>query len=66
MAVTRSSETPWSRDDRLTALIAAVLLALLSLTSLHSYLLFHTLAELAFIVVCVTVIIHGLVTAPVP
>ena len=51
------SETPWSRDDRLTALIAAVLLALLSLTSLHSYLLFHTLAELAFIVVCVTVII---------
>jgi hypothetical protein len=50
-------EIAWSSDDRQTAVIAAVLLALLTLTSLHSYLLFHTLAELAFIIVCVTVII---------
>ena len=50
-------EIAWSPDDRRTAVIAAVLLALLALTSLHSYLLFHTLAELAFIIVCVTVII---------
>ena len=57
LVVTRRSETPWPRDDRLTALIAVVLLALLAPTSLHSYLLFHTLAELSFIIVCVTVII---------
>ena len=50
-------ELAWSSDDRQTAGIAAVLLVLLALTSLHSYLLFHTLAELAFIIVCVTVII---------
>ena len=50
-------EIVWSADDRRTAVIAVVLLALLALTSLHSYLLFHTLAELAFIIVCVTVII---------
>ena len=50
-------EIVWSADDRRTVVIAAVLLALLALTSLHSYLLFHTLAELAFIIVCVTVII---------
>ncbi len=50
-------EVAWSSDDRRTAVIAAVLLALLALTSLRSYLLFHTLVELAFIIVCVTVII---------
>jgi hypothetical protein len=50
-------EIGWSSDDRQTTVIAAVLLALLALTSLHSYLLFHTLVELAFIIVCVTVII---------
>ncbi len=50
----------WSRDDRLTALIAAVLLGLLYLTRLHSYLLFHTLAEIVFIVVCLTVLIMAL------
>jgi hypothetical protein len=50
-------EIAWSSDDRQTAVIAAALLVLLALTSLHSYLLFHTLAELAFIIVCVTVII---------
>ena len=55
--MTRYREPAWTPDDRLTALIAAVLLVLLALTSLHSYLLFHTLAEFAFIVVCVTVII---------
>ena len=38
-------EISWSAEDRWTAVIAAVLLALLALTSLHSYLLFHTLAE---------------------
>jgi hypothetical protein len=51
------AEIAWPSDDRQTALIAAVLLVLLALSSLHSYLLFHTLAELAFIIVCVTVII---------
>ncbi len=50
-------EIAWSPDDRQTAVIAAVLVGLLALTSWHSYLLFHTLAELAFIIVCVTVII---------
>ena len=50
----------WSRDDRLTALIAAVLLGLLYLARLHSYLLFHTLAEIVFIVVCLTVPIMAL------
>ena len=50
----------WSRDDRLTALVAAVLLGLLYLARLHSYLLFHTLAEIVFIVVCLTVPIMAL------
>ncbi len=53
----RPDDVTWTRDDRLTAVIAAVLIALLALTSLRSYLLFHTLAELAFIIVCATVII---------
>jgi hypothetical protein len=53
-------EIVWPSDDRQTAAIAAALLVLLALTSLHSYLLFHTLAELAFIIVCVTVIILAL------
>jgi serine phosphatase RsbU (regulator of sigma subunit) len=47
----------WSRDDRLTAIIAIVLLALLYLARLHSYLLFHTLAEIVFIVVCLSVLV---------
>ena len=55
--MTRLDDAAWTRDDRRTAVIVVVLLALLALTSLHSYLLFHTLAELAFIIVCVTVII---------
>jgi Membrane-associated sensor domain/Stage II sporulation protein E (SpoIIE) len=54
--ITQSAHA-WSPDDRPTAVIAVVLLGLLALTSLHSYLLFHTLAELAFIIVCVAVII---------
>lgn len=47
----------WSRDDRLTAIIGIVLLALLYLARLHSYLLFHTLAEIVFIVVCLSVLV---------
>ena len=47
----------WSRDDRLTAIIGLVLLALLYLARLHSYLLFHTLAEIIFIVVCLSVLV---------
>jgi hypothetical protein len=47
----------WSRDDSLTVGVGAVLLALLYLASLHSYLLFHTLAEIVFIVVCITVLV---------
>ena len=47
----------WSRDDRLTAIVGVVLLGLLYLARLHSYLLFHTLAETVFIVVCLTVLI---------
>lgn len=47
----------WSRDDRLTAIIGVVLLALLYLARLHSYLLFHTLAEIVFIVVCLSVLV---------
>jgi hypothetical protein len=50
----------WSRDDRLTAAVAAVLFGLLYLARLHSYLLFHTLAETVFIVVCFTVLIMAL------
>jgi serine phosphatase RsbU (regulator of sigma subunit) len=47
----------WSRDDRLTAIIGVALLALLYLARLHSYLLFHTLAEIVFIVVCLSVLV---------
>jgi serine phosphatase RsbU (regulator of sigma subunit) len=47
----------WSRDDRLTAIIGVVLLALLFLARQHSYLLFHTLAEIVFIVVCLSVLV---------
>ena len=47
----------WTRDDRLTAVIGLVLLALLYLARLHSYLLFHTLAEIVFIVVCLSVLV---------
>ncbi|HEY5387077.1 MAG TPA: MASE3 domain-containing protein [Thermoleophilia bacterium] len=47
----------WSRDDRLTAIICVVLLALLFLARLHSYLLFHTLSEIVFIVVCLSVLV---------
>ena len=47
----------WSRTDSVTLAVAAVLLGLLYVARLHSYLLFHTLAEIVFIVVCLTVII---------
>ena len=47
----------WSRDDRLTVIIGVVLLALLYVARLHSYLLFHTLAEIVFIVVCLSVLV---------
>lgn len=47
----------WSRDDRLTAVIGAALLALLLLARLHSYLLFHILAEIIFIIVCVSILV---------
>ena len=46
-----------TRDDRLTALIAVILCILLYFTSLDSYLLFHTLAEIIFIVVCLSVLV---------
>ena len=49
-----------SRDDRLTAIIGVVLLALLYVARLHSYLLFHTLAEIVFIVVCLSVLVMAL------
>jgi len=44
-----------SRDDRLTAIIGIALLVLLYLTSLHSYVLFHSLTELVFVVVCLSI-----------
>ena len=47
----------WSLDDRSTALLAAVLFVLLYVASLFSYLLFHTLAEIVFIVVCLSVVV---------
>jgi serine phosphatase RsbU (regulator of sigma subunit) len=47
----------WTRDDRLTAVIAVALFGLLILARLHSYLLFHTLAEIVFIVVCLSVLV---------
>ena len=47
----------WTRDDRLTAVIGLALLGLLYLARLHSYLLFHTLAEIVFIVVCLSVLV---------
>jgi hypothetical protein len=47
----------WTRDDRLTAVICLALLGLLYLARLHSYLLFHTLAEIVFIVVCLSVLV---------
>ncbi len=47
----------WSRDDQLTAAIAVVVCVLLYFTSLHSYLLFHSLAEMVFIVVCLSVLV---------
>jgi serine phosphatase RsbU (regulator of sigma subunit) len=47
----------WSRDDQLTAVITVVLFALLYVASLRSYLLFHTLAEIVFIVVCLSVVV---------
>jgi serine phosphatase RsbU (regulator of sigma subunit) len=53
----RQRRVAWSRDDRLTAVIAAVLFALLYLASLHSYLLFHELAEIVFITVCFSVLV---------
>jgi hypothetical protein len=55
-----ASEKPaamWSLDDRTTALVAGVLFVLLFVSSLLSYLLFHTLAEIAFIVVCLSVVV---------
>jgi hypothetical protein len=47
----------WSRDDRLTAVIAVVSCVLLYFTSLPSYILFHTLVEIVFIVVCLSVLV---------
>jgi hypothetical protein len=44
-----------SGRDRATVIVAVALMALLYWVQLHSYLLFHTLAELFFIVVCLTV-----------
>jgi serine phosphatase RsbU (regulator of sigma subunit) len=51
------SAAVWSRDDRLTAIICVVLLALLYVARLHSYLLFHTLSEIVFIVVCLSALV---------
>jgi hypothetical protein len=56
----KRSEKPaamWSLDDRTTAVVAGVLLVLLYVSSLLSYLLFHTLAEIVFIVVCLSVVV---------
>jgi serine phosphatase RsbU (regulator of sigma subunit) len=50
-------EHSWSRDDRTTVIVGAVLLSLLYVARLHSYVLFHTVVELVFIIVCVTVLI---------
>ena len=47
----------WSLDDRTTAVVAGVLLVLLYVSSLLAYLLFHTLAEIVFIVVCLSVVV---------
>ncbi len=47
----------WSRDDQLTTAIVVVVCVLLYFTSLHSYLLFHSLAEMVFIVVCLSVLV---------
>ena len=47
----------FSRHDQLTALIVGILCALLYFTTLHSYLLFHALAEILFIVVCLCVLV---------
>jgi hypothetical protein len=46
-----------TRADRLTVLIAAVLVGILYLTRLQSYILFHSMAEIVFVVVCLSVII---------
>jgi serine phosphatase RsbU (regulator of sigma subunit) len=46
-----------SRADRITFLAGVVLAGLLYVARLHSYLLFHTLAEIVFIVVCLSAII---------
>ena len=53
----KASVELWSLDDRLTAIIGVVLLGLLYLARLHSYLLFHTLSEIVFIVVCLSVLV---------
>jgi len=53
----KQRESVWSSDDRLTAIIGVALLGLLYLARLHSYLLFHTLAEIVFIVVCLSVLV---------
>src|SRR5664280_760945 len=53
----KASVELWSLDDRLTAVIGVTLLGLLLLARLHSYLLFHTLAELVFVVVCLSVLV---------
>jgi hypothetical protein len=50
----------WSRDDSMTVAVAAALIGLLYLARLSSYLLFHTLAELVFVIVCFTVLIMAL------
>jgi hypothetical protein len=47
----------WSLDDRMTAVVAGILLVLLYVSSLLAYLLFHTLAEIVFIVVCLSVVV---------
>jgi serine phosphatase RsbU (regulator of sigma subunit) len=46
-----------TRADRLTVLVAVVLVGLLYLTKLQSYVLFHSMAEIVFVVVCLSVII---------
>jgi Membrane-associated sensor domain/Stage II sporulation protein E (SpoIIE) len=46
-----------TRADRLTLIAGCVLVCLLYLARLHSYVLFHTLAEILFIVVCLSVVV---------
>jgi hypothetical protein len=46
-----------TRADRLTVVVAAVLVGLLFLARLRSYILLHTMAEIVFVVVCLSVVI---------